>query len=210
MVLIAVVLFAALSFVISQQSDSGKALSSEKTRLLASEVLDMANKMEDSVSVVSLHNPAGTSISFENPVMAGYVNPLCSTDNCKIFAPTGGGRDWETPVPEISKYDWVYTADIAVRNIGTDQADMLAILPDISETLCNQINSMLGLTGTIPAFNGVIVNKFAGIYPMVPYNITDVFVDGHKSACIKLNSPTGFAGVTATNFYVFYHVLKAR
>ena len=97
MILVAVALFAALSFAISQQSDSGKALSSEKIRVLASDVLDMGNKMSDTIAQLRLRGVPAAQLSFENDIVANYENPACTVDKCKIFAYAGGGRDWEIP-----------------------------------------------------------------------------------------------------------------
>ena len=102
MILIAVALFAALSYALSQQRDGTKGLSTEKVRLLASDVIDMGNGLADANARLRLRRIADTAISFENSTVIGYINPNCTDDSCKIFAFDGGGRDWENPVTERS------------------------------------------------------------------------------------------------------------
>ncbi len=214
-ILIAVALFAALSYAMSQRGDSGAALSAEKIRLAASDVIDMGNKLADSTARLRLRNVLQTQISFENSSVAGYANPNCSVDNCKIFAFDGGGRDWETPTNDINNgVDWGFTSGVAIRNIGTDSADLIAVLPGLSLGICNRINMMIGLydvSGVPSVFAAVTANKFSGTYG-VPTTLTDAQINGQKSACIQITTASGtaFTGAPLSNTYVFYQVLEAR
>lgn len=213
MILLAVGLFAALSFAISQQNDSVKGLSSEKIKLLASDVFDMGNKMVDVVAQIRLHGVKINQISFANANVAGYTNPSCTTDSCKVFAYDGGGRDWETPTPDISSgADWIYTGDVSIENIGTTEGDLIAILPNISLSVCTQINKMLGITGPPPQFNTVTIDKYTGGFAVAPTNLSDAMIDGQPSACVRLMSPggTGIDVSLPAQFYAYYQVLIPR
>lgn len=213
MILMAVALFAALSFVVSQQNDSGQALSSEKVKLLASDVIDMGSKMSDTVAHMRLNKIDLKKISFENQVMTGYTNPACTVDDCKVFAYAGGGRDWEKPTPDVSRgADWGYTGDIAIQNIGTSDADLVAILPNLSITLCNQLNKMVGINSTPPLFTGVAAAQFIGTFNATPIMLSNTVIDGKESGCIELRTPSGtaFSGINATPIYAYYQVLSAR
>lgn len=213
MILIAVALFAALSFAISQQGDSGKSLSSEKTRLLASDIFDMGNKMVDVVAQMRLRGVGINQISFTNTIVTGYNNPACTTDKCKIFVYDGGGRDWETPAPDINGgTDWFYTGSLNIENMGTTAADLVAILPNLSLSLCTQLNNMVGITPAPSQFNSVVVDKFIGTFAAVPANLSGANVQGKISGCIKLDTPGGTAIEPSlpTSFYAYYQVLGPR
>lgn len=212
-ILIAVALFAALSFAISQQSDSGKSLSTEKTKLLASDVMDMGSRMTESVAQLRLHGVQIEKVSFENDIVAGYTNPACTTDKCKIFAFDGGGRDWEKPTTDISNgVNWGYTGDLSINNVGTTSADLIAILPNISLVLCKRLNKMVGITDDPPQLSGVAANQYIGTFAVAPINLSDPVINGKTSACIELITPSGTAltGITASPIYAYYHVLSAR
>ena len=215
-ILIVVALFAALSYVISQQRESGKSLSNERTRLLASDVVDMGNKLSDSVARLRLRQIPNTKISFENSVVSGYTNAACTTDTCKVFAFDGGGRDWETPTPDInSGKEWGFTSDWDIKNIGSDASDLVAFLPNVTLDICNRINILIGLyaTGGSPTvIAAATANKFTGAYAGAPVSITGAQIDGEKSACIEISAPAGtaFVGTPYSTDYVFYQVLEAR
>lgn len=216
MVLLAVSLFAALSYAISQQRDSGANLSKERTRLLASDVLDMGNKYSDAISQLRLRRVSNTKISFDNTIVVGYTNATCTDDTCKVFAFDGGGKNWETPAPEISGgEEWGFTGDLAIENIGTTDADLVAVLPKLSLAICNRINMLIGLygvTGAPPSFSGVVANKFTGTYAVIPIPLSDSLIQAQKSACVEMAAPSGtaFSGSLPDPTYVYYHVLDAR
>lgn len=215
-ILVAVALFAALSYAISQQSNSSASLSNEKIRLIASDIIDMGNKLSDATARLRLRQISNTSISFENAVVAGYTNAACTTDLCKIFTFDGGGKDWETPTSDVNGgVDWGYTGNIAIRNIGLGDADLVAILPELSLDICNRINTLIGIYGAggVPTvIAAVAANQFTGAYAGVPVLITGADIDGKKSACIQITAATGtaFTGAPLANTYVFYQVLEAR
>ena len=214
-ILITVALFAALGFALSQQGDTAKGLTAEKSRLLVADVIDMGNKMSDTVAQLRLRGVKASQISFANAVVTGYNNLACTTDKCKIFAFDGGGRDWEKPVSEINGgLDWSYTGDLAITNIGGADADLVALLPKLSLDLCNQINKALGLTdaaGPPPSFSSAAANKYTGSFSATPSVISNAAINGQKSGCISLSSPSGTAFDAFTgSAYVYYQILEAR
>jgi len=215
-ILIAVALFAALSYAMTQNNGSAAGLSAEKIRLLSSDVMDMGNKLSDTIARLRLKGIKNTQLSFENSVVTGYTNATCVTDACKIFLYSGGGLDWEIPVTEVNKGEnWAYTGDLAIQNVGTTDADLVAILPDVSLTICNRINMMLGVydaTGTPPNLSGINANKFTGTYAGVAVNISNSLIQGRKSACIKFTTATGsaFSAMGGRVFYAYYQVLEER
>lgn len=219
-ILFAIALLAALTYAISQQSSGTMGLSEEKVRLLATDVIDMGNGLSETTARLRLHKVSDTEISFENSVIIGYANAKCADETCKIFSYDGGGKDWETPVPEISSgKNWGFTGDLAIQNIGSSSADLVAILPGLSSALCTRINVMLGIhdaSTTPPNIAALPASKFAGTYlgpPLpVPTIITSSLTDGRRSACIKVSSATGSAvsGSPLNDTYIYYQVLSER
>ena len=218
--LFAVALFAALTYAISQQGSGTMGLSEEKIKLLATDVIDMGNGLSDAAARLRLHRIQDIEISFENSIVAGYNNGSCTSENCKIFSYDGGGKDWETPVPEISGgNDCCFTGGLAIQNIGTDAAALVGILPGLSRSVCSKINGLLGIhsaSTSPPVVAAIPASKFTGTFlgaPLpLPTVITSAQTDGQKSACLKVTSATGSAvsGTPLNDTYVFYQVLSDR
>lgn len=100
-ILIAVVMLAALSFAVMQGSRGGaESLSAEKTRLVATEILEYADVVAKAVAQTRLRGFEDTQISFENSAVGGYANANCTDEQCKIFSPSGGGVNYIAPNAE--------------------------------------------------------------------------------------------------------------
>lgn len=213
-ILIGVALFAALSYVISQQSSGNIALSQERIRLQASDVMDMGKKMADAVARLRINGIADTTISFENDTVSGYTNAACTTDSCKVFSFDGGGLNWISSTTDINGgVDWGISGAIALENMGTSAGDLIAFLPGLSIDTCNRINIMLDIyaTGGTPStIASVAAGKFTGTYGSSALN--DSQIKGKSAGCFYLTSGTGTAltGAPLTNTYVYYQVLDSR
>lgn len=214
-ILIAAALFAALTYAITRSSDSGKNLSVEKNRLLASEILDTGNRFADAVSRLRLKGVADTNISFENG--ATYANAGCATDMCKVFSFNGAGLEWEdAPANVNTGQAWGFSGDIAIDEIGTAAADLIAFLPGLTGEMCHRINVLTGIeaeSASPPLFaGGTLANKFAGAYNGTPVTVNPASIKGKKSGCLQFNSISGTAvtGSPLSQTYVFYQVLIAR
>ncbi len=213
-ILIAIVLFAALTYAVSRSSSGGKNLDHEKTIMAATEILDTGNRLAETVSVLRLHGTGDAEFSFE--YNSTYVNAGCLDETCKIFSFDGGGLDWETPTAGVNGgEDWAYTGDIAVENLGTSAADLVAILPGLSEAVCHRINVMLGIEAEVdtpPAMIAFSASQFTGTYNAVPVDMNLAILSSQKSGCFSTPSLTGtvVASPPLTNTHVFYQVLRAR
>lgn len=214
MVLIGVVVFAALTYAITRGGESAKNLSDEKTRLLATEMLDLGGRMTETVAQLTLHGVADTELSFENN--GRMVNAGCSTSACKIFDSEGGAMDPEPPPPQANNgEEWVYTGDVAVPDIGTDAADLVMILPDLPLGLCRRINMLSGIgdeSTAPPTLPAIVLSPFAGAYDPTPASLTDAAFHAKKSGCFyaKLSGAAVPTVPANTEIYNFFYVLKAR
>lgn len=213
-ILLAIVLFAALSYAISRDDSGIRNLSQEKIRLLASEIIDTGNRFSESASRMRLHGIKDTQISFE--YSGNFINAACTDDSCKVFAFDGGGMEWETPPTGANGGEpWGFTGDLAIQNIGTDSADLVAILPNLSADVCHRINVLLGLDAedeTPPSLGATIAPEFTGSYNGSPVAISHARLNGQKSGCflsdLSGSSVPSVAG--GTPIYIFYQVLAAR
>ncbi|MGB0719547.1 MAG: hypothetical protein ACPGRX_03685 [Bdellovibrionales bacterium] len=199
LILIGVALFAALSYVVGGMLRSGdtSALTGEKAKLHASEIMDYGRAVRQAVQELRINGCADTDISFENPVESGYTNG--SNTACQVFHSAGGGFNWVRPSDALNDGSaWLFTADNALADIGTSAADLIMILPELPSKICDEINEMSGITAT--GTDGAIdFTKFTGSYTATQ----DIaFADGKAMGCLNHNS--------SGDHYFFYQVLIAR
>lgn len=152
-ILIAVALLAALGFAIAQSGrGSVSALSEERQRLLASEILDYAGAVKKAVQMMRLRGIVFSDLDFDDPGLAGHDNPGCASDECLIFNVAGGGMVYKQASPDSleSAADWVFAANNEIGEIGTtagdaSSADLLMILRPLKKEVCARINIFLGI-----------------------------------------------------------------
>lgn len=175
-ILIAVALFAALAYAMSQNNRGGSTSKNEEfLQLQASEILQYANGLQRAIRHMRIEGLDFSELSFKNNFVAGYDNALCGKDECRIFNPNGGGMSYQEPLVDdwldssqstrTFFGEWYFPGDLCVLDVGSDSGagcssdnknneDVVVILPWIRKDLCEQINQDLGITSTgdpIPA-----------------------------------------------------------
>ncbi len=205
-ILIAVALLAALSFTVSQSGrGSVSNVSLEQSKLFATEIIEYGNNVAMAVSQLRLRGVSADEVSFENTVVAGYTNAACTEADCLIFDIEGGGLTFQSPPPNANDgTDWVYTTN-GIDEIGSTRIDLVMILQNIDQTVCQQINQKLHNTTTIPEENAsVSLTKFTGAY------VGAVSISTTPSTALK--SAYCFEGDNSlpADTYHYYQVLIAR
>ena len=227
-ILIAVVLFAALAYALSNSSRSGSTayLSDGQASAHATEVLTYANHVKTAVAKLNLRGCTNEQLNFENNVVLGYINGSAPSDNqCDLFEPEGGTITWATPASEISAAQWFYSGRTVVHqdagfasSNSADDADLVMLAFGLSQTLCAKINSQLGITG-IPVNDGSFGDtiKFQGAFAYAE-DINGLPETPQPSPCSAPSTAANFCGKEAGCFreeggsqrYIFFQVLKQR
>lgn len=176
LILLAVVLFAALSYaVVSGMRGGGNNATNENAQSAAADILNFLSNVETAVSRMRLSKELKPeNISFEytyknygGSTYTGNINSNCTSDNCRLFKPDGGGvspRNFEsygkdpgnlTPTNVMPGYfniimiQWPYA--------GTDLNDLVMELAYVRGEICDPINNALGNT-TNPTLTGTWLN----------------------------------------------------
>lgn len=228
-ILIAVALFGALSFAFTQMSGSGaNFLGRESTNAAATQIVQYASDLRQTVQRLKLRGCADTDISFENTLVSGYENVNSPPDKCKIFDSMGGGLAYSIPQttwldsvagPPDRYGEWYFPRGVCVANVGTgadcsqnSYKDILVIIPYIRREICLEINDILGVTNpggdppndTASAWNAGSP-KFDGSWTGATLLSNDL--DGVSRACFE---GTDGASLPTSGTYHYYQVLQAR
>lgn len=223
-ILIAVVLFAALSYAVANMMRSGirggsASISGEKSKIYAGEVLDYARTVRQVVQDLRISNGCrDTDISFEANGLTGYAHTPVASDGCKVFHPDGGGLTYVKPSDIVNGgVDWLFSGANQIDAIGTDDLgsfahdslEIIAWLPYISLNICNALNEELGIGSPPPQDDGnADYIKFTGAYSASSEILdTGNVLQGKMAACFE--GDTIFGG-SPNGGYHFYQVLIAR
>ena len=230
LILIAVVLFAALSYAVTQSSRGSGNADEETLKLVASEMLQDAALMTQAVQrLMLIKGCSDTQISvqydwdsdgtLENNGDDNYNSSAPSDRSCHIFFPEGAGTPWKTKPGGLLDSDILNSyrleGNTLIYGFGDDTKSELifALIMDNTErmqALCDTINEMVGL----PKDQSASVNyswmpAFRGTYSDPPggsRNIGDVAGEADF-----ISQPTGCFRTSHTGTkFSFYHVVHGR
>lgn len=213
-VLLGVAMFAALSFMVARgmRSETATTMTDREVELAAADIMTYAQQLERAVSRLRRRSISESDISFHTGNWGHTDYQHGQPDENKVFHPSGGAIGWKEP-PQGSNdgSNWHFTGSTCIGDIETGAAgcesdgdssneELIAVLPSLDQTVCQEINDKLGISG-IPANagTGYSTTEFVGTFAdgTIPDNM-----DGYNSGCF--NGGAGQAG------FHFYHVLIGR
>lgn len=150
LILIAVALFAALSYVVTQSTRSGGGSTEKEKNILSSaQMTQYPTALRTAIIRMILGGLAIENIMFNAP---GAFSDIST--NALVFHPQGGGANYQEAPADLSPSGttpiaWYYNAKFRVPGIGIDTDgignDLIAFLPGISAGICAQVNDQLGI-----------------------------------------------------------------
>ena len=222
MVLIAIVLIGLLTAVVSNTSNQSSSIDREELAIRVSEVQRYASELSRAMSYINQNSGISEQdYRFMNPDPAVTTYGDISGDSRmqrQILDGAGGGANYREPPEGIqnSDKDWEFYGTSNMPGVGTDAADLIAVLPDVTKQFCDEVNRLNGQTDQTPQDSGAsciysgATGRFGTVGGSSEYAAApnDLLADDAATftkipamqACVKCNDDT----------YHFYHVLFAR
>lgn len=213
-VLIAIGLFAALSFTLSRQTStgSGEQIDTDRQQLYATQMISTASQLKSAIDQMLF---SGSSIADLNFTLPGDTNFETGSHIHKVYHPLGGGI---TP-PQLASYaiDQTDTDPVAGWYMGsfnnidwTESAgnDVILVAYQIPETMCGLINEKITGNTTIPALVSASLREVfidGSIYSGANSELTtstsgDICEECNNMASLCVSNPSG-------SMYAFYTVV---
>lgn len=225
LILIAVALFAALSYAVTQSTRSGGGSTEREQAILGSASMTQhPTAMRTAIVRMILAGTDIDDLAFNDP-----ANFTGISTNRLVFHPQGGGAVFQTAPAELmtgnNQGDWFYNGNWDVPEIGIDGVggnEITAFLPGVSQSVCRQINEEFAIDTTgCTMDDGVVPNLDpATTEANVRDNEDDTETfpvtnqeDLQGEACTAFTRQASgcfFEEVTNGGEYVFYSVLLER
>ncbi len=233
-VLIAIILFAALSFAFTRGGrDQGK-VSKEDATIYAQQITSYAEKINNAVQNAMLQNNfLASQLSFENTTVGGYANAGSPVSHkCDVFDAAGGGMTYAAPpagaldaaAAAASAFpvggmvgQYLFAGNVCADNIGTGaraacatdtlaNEDLVLIVPFVNQETCIAINRVLGNSGAMmeDTGGGFDNTKFTGSFAD-GQALGNAGFTTYPAGCYK-----SAAGATPDAGYHFYYTLVAQ
>lgn len=219
-ILLAIVLIGLVTAALRSGGLEGANIDKENVIIKATQVRQHAAEMERGVAYVLQNGGSETNISFAHPDAPSAYGTYGASPENEIFNPEGGGAAWRTPPSDINDGSgWEFYGTPAIPGAGTGRADLVAVLPNVTEAFCAKINEMNEQTTQQPEDSGTCLysgatDRFVGLTPpTVTPSPFDATPDGMNEAtfdkipaleaCVRCGTNPGDA-------LHFYHVLMVR
>ncbi|MCC6598604.1 MAG: hypothetical protein IT559_07435 [Alphaproteobacteria bacterium] len=238
LILIAVALFAALSYAVTQSSRSGGGdANSEKSLVNSAQITQYPASVRTSLVRMMVSNGTSADIMNFDPPTDFATTCTASPAPC-VFHPSGGGATYVTAPAEVmasaAQGTWYFSSTYQVQDIGTTVAsnagnEIIAFLVGVSPSVCKKLNTQLGIGATDDTdANGVgdagiavaniptsAMGQISGNLGIDGYVAAQV-IDGPDFAgqpfgCVDFDDATNDTNSsTADGALVYYHVLIER
>jgi len=225
LILIAVALFAALSYAVTQSTRSGGGSTEREQALLGSSAMTQYPTALRTSVIRMILGGIGVEQIFFNPP-SGSFGGSGNLDQ-QVFHPTGGGAVYQQAAADVmaggSAGTWSFNANFEIPDIGVAGSggnDVTAFLSGVSNAVCIRVNEELGVdlsgctqtTAGIPDFNATTDVDIAD-----DHLDGDTFATGDREDIQGIACTVGFSGQASGCFYettlttnVFYSVLLER
>jgi hypothetical protein len=156
-ILIAVVLIGLLTAAIQRSNrPEGANIDKETLVVRATEVQRYASEIERAVLFILQNGKSESDIRFAHPDAPSDYGDLGAdadpTD--QVFHRLGGGATYRDPPEDVNDGSaWEFYGGTALPGVGSNKADLIAVLPNVTQQFCDRINKVVGQNGT-PADTG--------------------------------------------------------
>ena len=216
-ILIGVVLIGVLTIALRNSGGGSENIDKEDLVLKFNQIQSYGSELTSAVSNVLSNEDIGEStIRFAHPDAPADYGSITGKPPREVFSKEGGKANYRQPPLNVNDGSpWEFYATTNIPQVGSDRAELIAVLPNVTQEFCNVVNSRLGFkqgtqptdsaTGTTPdCVQGSSSDRFSGSFNDISPNILDATTFSRlpaMQACVYCAS-----GAT----YNYYYVLMAR
>ena len=205
LILIAVALFAALSYAITQSGRGGGTISREQVTIAAAQMTQFSSSIHAVVQRMAITGTPVADMVYD----LDMTQAPCSVtpQNC-VFSPSGGGATYIDPPPNTGT-TWNFAPvnqGNYIKDVGTNTdltgTESTVFLQLLSEPLCRAINKGLGFGDSVVNNTGALDELSTGSNTNAAYGARGSVVDAYPGEPYGCTFDSiGF------NEYVYYHAL---
>jgi hypothetical protein len=218
MVLIAVILIGALTAAIFSSGQSESSNIDEETLVIkTTQVQSYAGELERGIQYIMQNSGISESdFRFAHADAPDDYGDITDTPEAQLFSSSGGGALYRLPPSGINDGSvWEFYGHTAVPAVGSDAADLIAVLPNVTEAFCTRVNSLAGQSAELDDTGTCLYSgdseRFNAVdqFSSSPNSVDET--DFAQDTTISAVKPAPEACVTCSNgSRHYYHVLYAR
>lgn len=209
-ILIAVAMLAALTYTVMNNNSQSGDITDEKLIIYSTEIEQYGSELTQAVQIILDNGMSESDISFAHAnAPSSYGDETSIPTTHQIFSVDGGQAGYRTPNADISSANhWEFYGESAMPYVGSERADLIAVLPNVTQTFCDVFNKRQDLenSGTYPTDTGTCFKannseRFDGDFNDTPNTL---------SLTNFPDTPTFQACVQCGSEYHIYSVIYSR
>ncbi len=218
-ILLAIVLVGLVTAALRNSGLESGGIDREELIIRTAQVRQHAAEIERGVSYVLQNGLSEAGISFAHPDAPADYGTYGTAPAAEVFNPAGGGATWRDPPAGLAfgsaAHRWEFYGGTAIPGAGTDRAELVAVLSNVSEAFCQKINEMNGLGGQ-PVDDGACVftnttDRFVpAVPPSNPFDPSPNTMNAGTFSKLPALEACVRCGAGANDPLHFYHVLLVR
>ncbi len=149
-ILLAVALIGALTVAVQGTNQQNQHIEDERQILRLTELQRYASQLERGVNFIMQNGHSEVDIRFAHPdADPDYGDLGADADKSdQLFDRLGGGALYTSPPQGINDGSaWEFYGHSALPEVGSNAADLVAVLPNVTNIFCTLINRKIGYTG---------------------------------------------------------------
>jgi hypothetical protein len=216
-ILLGIVLLGALSIALKNTGAGGsKDIDQEDASIKAGQVQKYGSELTSAVNDLLANGVSEADIRFADDDAPTEYGDININPKNQIFGKEGAKATYRKPPEGVNDGSpWEFFGTSRIPQIGSDKAELIAVLPNVTENFCKAMNAQLGFDKTTQPMDktngsspdcvmGTSSDRFAGTFNDASPNLLDEATFSRLpalQACVQcgLNGP-----------YNYYYVLLAR
>lgn len=215
-VLLGLVLVGLLTVAIRNAGGGKDNIDDEDMMLKAGQVQRYGAELARGVSILLGNDISEADLRFAHPDAAADYGTITDTPARQVFDAASGGKARYQPAPAgvNDGSAWEFFGTSAIPQVGSDKAELIAVLPHVTEAFCAAMNKQIGFTaGTQPTDNaagspacvmGANTDRFTGTFDDATPNPLD------EASFSKLPAYQACVECASDGSFNYYYVLMAR
>ena len=149
-VLLGILLLGLLTAALRNSGIESTSIDGETMTISVTRMKDQANALERGVAFIIQNGASEGDIRFSHPDADPAYGDINNSPAFQVFSRAGGGVEYQSPPPGINDgTSWHFYGHTDAPDVGSNAADLIAVLPNLTTQACQVINRQLNQTGTM-------------------------------------------------------------
>lgn len=211
-ILMAVVLIGVITAAIRSGGNERANIDQETLVIRAADVRQHASEFERAVAYLLQNGISESAIRFAHGDAPSDYGSISTTPEAQVFSRAGGGAAYRPPPTgiQVATAPWEFYGQTALPQAGSNRAELIAVLPGVTEAFCREINKTANPGGTsIPTDDGDCLNGGSALRFSNTVQFEDTGPNTLNGTFTTLPAAQGCVRCADTS-YNFFHALMTR